>query len=38
MLALHMPYNGDGWRTCIVRNRPNGKNLPMNPGFVAFAK
>jgi hypothetical protein len=38
MLAIDMPGDNDGWRTCIVRNRPDGKNLPMNPGFVAFAK
>jgi hypothetical protein len=37
MLSVQMPYNGDGWRTCIVRHRPNGANLPMKPGFVGFA-
>jgi len=37
MLSVQMPYNGDGWRTCLVRNRPNGANLPMKPGFVGFA-
>ncbi len=38
MLAIEMPDDHNGWRTCIVRNRPHGKNLPMKPGFVAFAE
>jgi hypothetical protein len=37
MLSVELPDDREGWRTCIFRNRPNGKNLPMKAGFVAFS-